>query len=90
MVFNLTDEELDTIINYSNNLGKLEEKLIMIRDNIANIRIEFNNFTNKLILSKGGDPKNKYQIDIETGQMVLYQNHTIELPFLSSDEMDEV
>ena len=62
----------------------------LIRDNIANIRMEFNEFTNDLIFSKGGDPRNKYQIDIETGRMVLHQKSTIELPFLANNEMDEV
>lgn len=89
-LISLSDKEIEKIVNYSTNLEKLEEKLIMIRDNIAKTRMEFNEFTNELIFSKGGDPRNKYQIDIETGRMILHQKSTIELPFLAKTEMDEV
>ena len=89
-LISLSDKEIEKIIKYSTDLEQLEEKLVMIRDNIAKIRMEFNDFTNELIFSKGGDPRNKYQIDIETGRMILHQKSTIELPFLANIEMDEV
>ncbi len=89
-LLSLSDEEIDQIIEYSSNLEKMEEGLVALRDNIAKLRTEFNDYTNELILTKGGDPRNKYQIDIETGRMVLFQRSTIELPFLAKGEMDEV